>query len=377
MTRTTSPFRDETGSLLIGLLGVLIVTGLCTVLVSTVLVGQRQTRFDQGYEQSLQVAEVGLERIARLVVDQAVVAGRTYTETVDGGTYSASAEVTASGWTLRASGTAADGTTRTVSARMRRPAFYPVAFLADHRFQASGTSSFCLEGAGCSGAEPPLSLDGLAGTNDKVHFNGVPSMAFGKLQLADWEGNDDAVARCTFHGGARVDCAVEDAVQHVAQRYDSLSDERRAYVAALMAACVPLPSGTVLVAGTYCAASLDLGPLTVAGSGDVQIVVTGNGTIGLGRSGVAENRTVNVTGEATRLQIFAPNAENVKLIANSTLKAMVYAPQALCAGQGDVTFYGALLCEEIDTGGNAVYYAPEDIGRLTYGYPRLRDWRED
>ena len=376
MSRFTPQHHDETGSLLIGLLGVLVVTGLCTVLVATVVVGQRQTRFDQGYEQSLQVAEVGLERLARLVVDRAAADGQTYTETVDGGTYTARAETTATGWVLSADGTAANGVTRTVSATMDRPVFHPIAFFADHMFQASGTSSFCVEGAGCSDVEPPLSLDGLAGSNDRVHFNGVPSMAFGKLQLADWAANDDAEARCTFHGGARVDCAVEERVQHVSDRLEIMSPERTAYVEALTSACTPLPSSTRLGPGTYCTTTLDVGPLTLDGSGDVQIVVTGTGTVALGRTGTPDKRTVNDTGDATRLQIFAPYAEVVSLVSNSTLKAMVYAPNALCAGQGGVTFTGALLCDEIDTGGNADYYAPDDIGRLRYGYPRLRDWRE-
>ncbi len=52
--------RSERGSLPMAMLAILIVGSLATVLVGTVVVGQRQTRFDQGFEQSLQVAETGL-----------------------------------------------------------------------------------------------------------------------------------------------------------------------------------------------------------------------------------------------------------------------------------------------------------------------------
>lgn len=376
MRRLHQLHTDETGSLLVALLGVLVLTGLCTVLVATVASGQRQSGFDRSYEQSLQVAEVGLERAARLVVDRGVELGRTYTEAVEGGTYTVRVEQDGGERVLIATGTATDGTSRTVTATMGEPVFHPIAFFADHLFQASGTSSFCLA-SGCEDVEPPASLDGLAGTNDKVHFNGVPSMAFGKLQLADWASNDDATARCTFHGGKKVDCRFEESVQHVAERYEILSEERLAHVEQLQSACAPLPATTTLAPGVYCTTSLTLGPLTVAGStGDVQIVVTGSGSVALGRNGQPANRTVNPTGDATRLQIFAPHADHVALINNSTLKAMVYAPRALCAGQGGVTYHGALLCEEIDTGGNADYFAPDDIGRLRYGHPQLRDWRE-
>ncbi len=98
------------------MLAVLVVGSLVTVLVGTVVVGQRQTRFDQGFEQSLQVAEVGLERMVQLVESKQRSDDFSIGETaVPGGTYRGAADRTGRNWTITATGTAADGTSRTIS----------------------------------------------------------------------------------------------------------------------------------------------------------------------------------------------------------------------------------------------------------------------
>ncbi|MDQ3981011.1 MAG: hypothetical protein M3314_15930, partial [Actinomycetota bacterium] len=59
--------RSERGSLPLAMLATLVVGSLITVLVGTVVTGERQTRFDQGFEQALQVAETGLDRMVHLI----------------------------------------------------------------------------------------------------------------------------------------------------------------------------------------------------------------------------------------------------------------------------------------------------------------------
>ena len=98
--------RSERGSLPVVMMAILIVGGLITVLVGTIVVGQRQTRFDQGFEQSLSIAEIGLERMVYQVKSRNVTASFSLPETaVAGGRYSGTAVRADRKWTLIATGT--------------------------------------------------------------------------------------------------------------------------------------------------------------------------------------------------------------------------------------------------------------------------------
>ncbi len=97
------------------MLAILVVGTLVTVLVGTVVVGQGQTRFDQGFEQSLPAAETGLERMLYLVRSGARTDGFSLADTsVAGGHYSGAAVRVGRRWTFTATGIA-DGTSRTVT----------------------------------------------------------------------------------------------------------------------------------------------------------------------------------------------------------------------------------------------------------------------
>lgn len=113
--------RREDGSLPLAILAVIALTGLVTVVTSSVVTGQRQTRFDANFEQALQTAEVGLDRMAHLVMNHHV---NQFSPAADmsisdsgpvGGSYDVQAAFDAEGtWVLTSTGTAPDGTTRTV-----------------------------------------------------------------------------------------------------------------------------------------------------------------------------------------------------------------------------------------------------------------------
>ena len=59
--------RCEDGSLPLAMLAVLVVTALTAVATMTMVMGQTQTRRDQDFEQSLQVADTGLNRMITLI----------------------------------------------------------------------------------------------------------------------------------------------------------------------------------------------------------------------------------------------------------------------------------------------------------------------
>jgi hypothetical protein len=111
--------QQERGSLPLALLAVIVVSGLVTVIMSSVVSGQRQTRFDQDFEEALQVAEVGLDRMTHLVINHVVnedsdPADLHLQDTMPGGAYEVEAEHTDGTWVLTATGTARDGTAREI-----------------------------------------------------------------------------------------------------------------------------------------------------------------------------------------------------------------------------------------------------------------------
>jgi hypothetical protein len=143
--------RSERGSLPIVLLAILVIDSVLIVVLGNILSGQRQLRFDEGYEQSLQVAEAGMERMVNLIqtgqrtvnfavpdtplaacgVTQglAAVLGQCWS-VVPGGRYRGTATSTsATTWDVASTGTAANGTSRTIGATVRaEPAFGVAAF---------------------------------------------------------------------------------------------------------------------------------------------------------------------------------------------------------------------------------------------------------
>lgn len=134
------PVRSERGSLPVVMLAVMIVGTLGTVLVGSVVVGQRQTGFDQGFEQSLQVAETGLERMSYLIESGQRTDDFSIPEAaVPGGRYEGAADRNGRSWALTATGTAVDGTSRTITLTLGR--------VSPFQGGAFGRSSVDLRGA--------------------------------------------------------------------------------------------------------------------------------------------------------------------------------------------------------------------------------------
>ena len=143
------PVRSERGSLPMVMLATLIIGSLVTVLVGTVVVGQRQTRFDQGFEQSLQIAETGLERMISLIESRQKTASFTL-EVPPGARYSGSANLDGRTWTLAATG-AVDRpcqpgstpceTSRTLTLTIRVESLFNVAGFGRTRVELRGSNS--------------------------------------------------------------------------------------------------------------------------------------------------------------------------------------------------------------------------------------------
>lgn len=124
------------------MLAILVVGSLITVLVGTVVIGQQQSRFDQGFEQSLPAAEAGLERMVYLVRSGQRLDDFSLAETaVAGGRYSGAAVRTGRQWALTATGTAADGTTRTLSVTIDMQSVFGLAAYGRTQVDLNGGNS--------------------------------------------------------------------------------------------------------------------------------------------------------------------------------------------------------------------------------------------
>ncbi|MDQ4069529.1 MAG: hypothetical protein M3203_08710 [Actinomycetota bacterium] len=134
--------RSERGSLPVVMLAILVVGSLVTLLVGTMVVGQEQTRFDQSFEQSLQVAEIGVARMIHLIESRQRSDDFSLTETaVAGGRYSGTAERSGSDWRLTATGIATDGTSRTVTVNVTLDSLFGVAAYGRTLVELRGTNS--------------------------------------------------------------------------------------------------------------------------------------------------------------------------------------------------------------------------------------------
>lgn len=202
----------EDGSLPLAMLATIVVAGLVTVVVARSIAGERAVRFDRNFGESLQVADVGINRglfaLNEGRQDMLPPSGAPQTETVDGITYQWWAEQTGvqREWQITSQANANDVNRRIVANIEEVPLFFPGAF-GDQLIALNGTStdidsynsdptctSFtreCIWGSTTSDRyqQPFGTGNGSIGTNDKFNFAGNTSIRPGGAFLYDWEDN--------------------------------------------------------------------------------------------------------------------------------------------------------------------------------------------
>ncbi|QBI21506.1 hypothetical protein ER308_19310 [Egibacter rhizosphaerae] len=381
---------SERGSLPLALLATIVIAGLAVVVTATMVTGQRQARFDVDYEQALHVAEIGLERGVHRVQTEGPVAIPPIQGSVESGSYEVEIDDTEKGdgrLTVRSTGLAGDGVERTVSRELRTEPFFDFAFFGEDIFSSHGEGEISLEDGETGLLE---ALDGLAGSNGEIDIGGWPSQELGRLVIADYDGDAD---RCSIDGD---DCENGEYVEVRTDRVQAVTEGRLNEVATIEHGAEeledlegldesPVPS---LDGGDYKVEGRDLhldDGFHVTGTGDaVRIVVRDWEEIHLG-SGPGSQ--VNFHGSSSDLQIYAmpphdevpdsPHGE-VELPNQSTARALLYAPGAQCGDwNGQPTFYGSMMCFEIDLGGGASLIATEDITEPTLDGWQRDVWREE
>lgn len=380
------------------MLAILVVGSLVTVLAGTVVIGQRQTRFDQGFEQSLQVAEVGLERMVHLVESRQRSDDFSLTETaVPGGTYRGVADRTARNWTVTATGTATDGTSRTISIDVLVTSQFGVAAYGRTQLGLRGANSAdsyrsgtfdqllslfsALPGGSniCSGgtaADPSDTSDssgtrmcnptgnGVVATNEELFLRGDVTDNVDRIEIHYARDNvEDPLAGATgFCGGVAATCASSKL------RYFREPIELEPDPVVPPADLVNRGSfaGSTLPAGRQLYTNMTLDTATVIqGTFENPTVIYLTGTLEIPNQAV-----VNFTTEGGRvprppgtLLIFSAGIGPALRFGNhASFAGAVYAPRATFAGGAAGNIYGSIVAGSISTQGSWNFHYDDALG---------------
>jgi len=395
------------------MLAILIVGSLVTVLAGTVVVGQRQTRFDQGFEQSLQVAETGLDRMVHLIESGQRTDDFSVPETaVPGGRYSGAADRTGRDWQVTATGTAADGTSRTVTVTVTRESLFGVAAYGRTLVELRGSNSadsyrsgsfdqlglFSLLAGGSSicyglGAADPFNSahssdtrmcsptgNGVVATNEELFLHGqvIAGVDRAEVHYAREKVSDPLPGATGFCGGVTETCTstklayfrepIELAPDPVVPPGDLTNQGSFA--------------GTTLPAGRQLYTNMTLGSSTVVeGTPENPTVVYLTGTLTIPNGAVVNFQSVNgnwVPKPSPGLLIFSAGIGPALRFGNhASFSGAVYAPRATFSGGAAGNIYGSVVTGSISTQGSWNFHYDDALGDVETEARRFRSgWAE-
>lgn len=416
---------DDSGSIILSMLAVLVVSALLLVVGATIIAGQRQTTFDKTFEQALQIAEVGHNQMISLVqakpdalqADVPVIEGTT----TEGGTYRAEAVKDGRFWRITAEGGTTGGPRRTVEAKIAfRPLFSLAAFgrtLVDFNggngadsFDSAEGTTICWLGSSTNYADPGSptaastgsatdvnmcreSFGGAVATNEELNLKGGVAEKIDRAEIHNArEGVLDPLPDATgFCKGVTATCALFDGSSTARGKYYREPIELPAVTACDGFAGSPTPfTGNEYAFGGR---AYNLSTVTLTGATRFTGTVAQPTILCVsGKLTIQQQHLINFEQKvypdgATRwaprrpgtLLIFmtAVGSASVEMGGNASLSAAVYAPNAaiICGPQGNV--YGSLIANSIDNAGGWNFHYDTDLGNQMINAPvRLQDWRE-
>ncbi len=373
--------RDDRGSMLLALSGVLVVTGIMMAFLVTVLIAQDSTRHDYRYTKSIQGADAGVQQAYYQI--NTLPAGSTSTSLTSGGTVTldgvdyfwtaARPAAESLTWTVESTGTTTVGTqttTRTVTATIGQSALFNMAAFADSTLNFNGNNL---------ATSYPAPGQGQIGTNGSMTLLGN-STSVDAVVLYDYDANPDP-SRCTgaacsaptTTNGSKLDIAGAAATD--------------GFIQAQLDACKAVAPLTAFVGTTiaarpepYCFTSFfaDTQNFTVTGPGTARIFVEG-GDVVLGNKNHSDvNNDVPGTPTSVKLQIYT-TGQTVSMYNQGEIAAAVYAPNAACGGvtsNAGTTFYGSMICKTIDNVGGWTFKYDTRLSSIGDGIWRLKDYSE-
>ena len=330
--------HDERGSMVAALLAVVVVGGLMTALMSTIVAGQQATKFDQNYTQAAHAAELGMQRAVYLLERNLMTAATApvaspAVETVNGRTATWSAVESAPGsgvWTVTSRGTD-NGVSRTIQVTASGAPRFPAAVYTEVKMHLTGSRSV-------------RSYDSATGT--------VNPTGNGKLRS----------------GGSLQSAAVTSDSQLANSPKNLANDENMQFIVDKLAQCPTKPnwvssanSGRLQLvgAGPHCFNNVTFDRNTeVIGTTAAPAIIYVTGTVEFKNKAV-----VKVVPSAGAVEPSPRTAAGFQLYSSGTsvlfgkghvVTGAYYAPKADCRGNmamPDTTIYGALVCSSLKTNG--------------------------
>jgi hypothetical protein len=412
---TAGAFRSERGSLPLAMLAVLVVGSLVTVLVGTVVVGERQTRFDQGFEQSLQVAEAGLDRMVQLVASGQRTDDFTVPETVvAGGRYQGVADRTRRDWYLEATGIAPDGTSRTVSVTVALESLFGVAAygrtqvalrgnntadsytsgtfddLGAFTLLADGSNICRSDGTAADPFNTAHSSDtrmctptgnGVVATNEELFLRGgvIDGVDRAEIHYAKEKVTDPLLGATGFCGGVTDTCTSPK----LAYYREPIELEPDPVVPPADLTNQGSFAGTTLPAGRQLYTNVTLGTDTVVeGTPENPTILYLTGTLTIPNQAVVNFRQTAdlrwVPKPAPGLLVFSAGVGPALRFGNhASFSGAVYAPRATFSGGAAGNIYGSMVTGSISTGGSWNFHYDDALGDVDTGARRVvRGWAE-
>lgn len=402
------PVRSERGSLPLVMLATLIVGSLVTVLAGTVVVGQRQTRFDQGFEQSLAIAETGLERMISLIMSRQKTASFTL-DVPPGARYRGSADLAGRKWTLTATG-AVDRpcqpgstpceTSRTVTLTINVESLFSVAAFGRTQVELRGSNSadsyrsgtfsapslFSLLSGGstiCNGlfaANPFSSADsngtrmctptgeGVVATNQELYLLGqvMDNVDRAEIHYARENVADPFPGATGFCGGVTATCTSSKLRYFV----DPIELEPDPVVPPADLTNQGSFTGSVLPVGRQLYTNMTLDTATeVRGTPENPSIVYLTGTLTVPNGAVVNFRQTSpllgnwVPKASPGLLIFSAGVGPALRFGNhASFAGAVYAPRATFSGGAAGNIYGSMITGSISTQGGWNFHYDQALG---------------
>lgn len=416
--------RDESGSLIIAVTVILIVTLALTATLSVVDNGLTTARTDQDRTNAFQFANAGVDQATYRIDQRDITASSTYAPTITasglvgfsesvacpagadsclpGSRFDVTAAQDPPGqdtfWTVRSMGTDPSGKQRLAIATVAATPVFQNGFFTTQRFDLRGTqvtpvayrSSICPNPPAtplANGCDFPTPVPGRLGTNADFLMANATIDEF----IDRWEGFNmygratQAEADLACYGGR---CGTAPKVAAITERYDATITPPPA--SAVAGGC-PWPGGTVgavgvtttVAPGDYSCTSLHLrGTIVVSGTGNVRIWVSDDLT--MGTSGGPSSRAVINRGQRPlRFQLFYPEdapGSASSSICNAEVWGLLDTPglEVECTGSHQPTIYGAVVANMHDAGGNHFdfHWDLDTRTALDDGKYVVRNWRE-
>lgn len=402
------------------MLAALVFGAVVAVLVATVVTGERQTRFDEEFEQALPLAETGLDRMAHLVESGEATEDFTVPHTtVDAGHYEGRAErVSPNSWDLTATGTSTGGTSRTVSLQIRRESLFGVA--------AYGRTQVALRGNNTADSYRSGSFDDAggfttrSGGSDICREDGTPADPFNTAhasgtRMCDPTGNGVVSTNEELFLLGDVIADVDRAEIHYArENVDDPLPGATGFCSGVTATCssdklhyfrgpielepdpVTLPSdqpnrgsfpqpdeANEFSPGVHVRTNVRLdGGTDVQGTPEDPTIIYLTGTLTVPNQEVVNFRT-NAAGEPvpeppSSLLVFSAGSGPALRFGNhASFSGAIYAPRATFSGGAAGNIYGSMVAGSVETRGSWNFHYDDALGEVsTEATSDSRNWTE-